>query len=447
MSHPNDRVFHRDIAQDYPVADHAEGVYIYDTEGRRFIDGTSSVFATSVGHGASDVIEAMAAQARRVAFPHTGTFTSVAEQQLAAKLVDLAPPGFEKAWFCTAGSEANETAIKLARQYHVLGGHPEKTKVISRWHSYHGSTLGALSLTGERRRREIYEPYLQNFPHIPPPYCYRCPLNLTYPSCEVACARELERAVNLVGPGYISAFIVEAVSGSPLGALTPPREYFSLIREICDRTGILMIVDEVITGMGRTGRMFGIEHWSVTPDVITLGKGLAGGYVPLGAVLVHQRVYRRFVEHNTPFQHGATLTGHALSCAVGLAVLEHIERNNLAKQAARLGDVLEAELNQLSGLPIVGEVRGRGLMRGIELVMNKASRAPFPRSRQVGDQVVGEARRRGLLLVAGKGGVDGVLGDYVMVAPPLTVTEEQIKEIVGILRDALEEVALNEGVQ
>ncbi len=441
-----DRVFHRDITREYPVAERAEGIHIYDTEGRRYIDCSGSVFVQNIGHGVEDVIEAIAAQARQVAFVHTSQFTSAPEQRFTERLVGLAPQGFVKAWVCTTGSTANETAIKLARHYHVLTGNSEKTKVIARWQSYHGSTLGALALTGTTQRRRPYEPYLADFPHIEPPYCYRCPLGLTHPACGTACASELEKEIQRIGPEYVSAFITEPVSGGVLGALTPVPEYLPMIRDICDRHGILMIVDEVVSGLGRTGRFLATEHWGVVPDVITLGKGLGGGYVPVAAVLAHQRVYAAFADSGTSFLHGETFAGHTTMCAAGLATLDHITENGLVERAAEMGAVLGGRLESLSPLPMVGDIRGLGLLRAIELVRDKGSREPFPRRRAVAEQVVRQAADRGLLVHNGAGCVDGLLGDTIILSPPYVITADDIDEIIAILADAIRAVAEAEGI-
>jgi adenosylmethionine-8-amino-7-oxononanoate aminotransferase len=439
-----DPVFQRELGRDYPTIDRGEGIHLYDMAGKRYIDGAGGVFVTNLGHGNQHVIEALVAQARRVSFAHTGTFTSQAAIDFAAKLLELAPQGFAKVWMSTSGSAANETAIKLARQYHLLTGNPEKTRIVARWNSYHGSTLGALSLTGQPRRREPFEPYLLDFPHIDPPYCYRCPLGKDQATCHVDCADELEKAIRLVGPQYVSAFIVEPVAGGPLGALVSPDGYFRRIREICDRYNVLLIVDEVVSGIGRTGRNFGVDHSGVIPDLITVAKGVGGGYVPIGATLVHQRIYAAFEEAGSSFRHGETFTGHALVCAVGLATLQEIERNRFVECARTIGDYFGKALDRLRGLPIVGDVRGRGLLRGIELVRDKATKAPFARSRQVAERVVAKAASDGLLILANSGCVDGVDGDTLALAPPFVVNEADIDEIVGILSSAIQSVASSE---
>jgi len=439
-----DRVFHREIGRDYPMVDRGEGIYVFDSTGRRYIDGAGGVFVVNIGHGSPAVEQAIAAQVQRIAFAHTGNFTSEAEQRFSARLLALAPPGFTKVWMSTSGSAANETALKLARHYHLLAGHPEKTKVISRWNSYHGSSLGALSMTGQTRRREPYEPYLLNFPHIEPPYCYRCPFGKTPDSCSIDCAEELERTIRRIGAQYVSAFIVEPVSGGPLGALAAPDGYFARIREICDRHDVLLIVDEVVTGVGRTGRNMGIDHWGVVPDLITLAKGIGGGYVPIGATLVHERVYAAFETSGTSFRHGETFAGHTLTAAIGSAVLDEIERLDLVARAAEMGELLATQLETLRVLPMVGDVRGKGLLRGIELVRDKATKTPFARDRHVSEQVAEEAMARGLLVIAGTGCVDGADGDTIALAPPYIVEAAEIQAIADILRSAITTVAARE---
>jgi adenosylmethionine-8-amino-7-oxononanoate aminotransferase len=442
----DDRVFHRDIARDYPVVDRAEGIHIYDTAGRRYIDCAGSVFVQNVGHGVGEIVDAIADQARQVAFVNTAHFTSDAERRLTEALIERAPPGFVKAWISTTGSTANETAIKLARQYHLLTGNPQKTRVIARHHSYHGSSLGALSMTGAAHRRRPYEPYLVDFPHIDPPYCYRCPFARTYPDCGVVCADELEKAILQIGPQYVSAFMVEPAAGGTLGALVGQPEYLPRIRDICDRYDVLMMVDEVVSGLGRTGKFLAVEHWDVVPDIITLGKGLGGGYVPVAAALAHERVYSAFEEAGSSFVHGETFAGHTTTCAAGAATLDYMTRHGLVERSAAMGAILGERLEILRSLPMVGDIRGIGLLRGVELVQDKETRKPFPRRLAVAETVVGEAASRGLLLVPGYGGVDGVDGDTVMLSPPFVLTEDDIDEIVEILRDSITAVAAAQAV-
>lgn len=439
-----DPVFQRELGREYPTIDRGEGIHLYDTAGKRYIDGAGGVFVTNLGHGNQQVIEALVAQARRVSFAHTGTFTSQAAIDFAARLLAFAPTGFAKVWMSTSGSAANETAIKLARQYHLLTGNPEKTRVVARWNSYHGSTLGALSLTGQPRRREPFEPYLLDFPHIDPPYGYRRPPGTDKAAYHLACADQLEAIIRRIGPQYVSAFIVEPVAGGPLGALVSPDDYFRRIRQICDRYNVLLIADEVVSGIGRTGRNFGVDHSGVVPDLITVAKGVGGGYVPIGATLVHQRVYDAFEDAGSSFRHGETFTGHALVCAAGLATLREIERHGFVERARVMGDYLGKALDRLRDLPMVGDVRGRGLLWGLELVRDKATKAPFARSHQVGERVVAKAAADGLLMLSNAGCVDGVDGDTLALAPPFVVTEADIDEIAGILASAIRSVAGSE---
>jgi adenosylmethionine-8-amino-7-oxononanoate aminotransferase len=440
-----DPVFHREPGRDYPVVARAEGAYVYDSAGRRYLDGAGGIFVVNIGHGVREVVEAMAQQAGRVAFAHTSVFTSDAELAFAQKLVDLAPPGFTKAWICTSGSAANETALKLAREYQLIKGQPKRTKIVARWNSYHGSSLGALSMTGQPRRREPYLPYMQDFPHIEPPYCYRCPFGLTYPDCGIACAHALEKAIQETGADTIAAFIAEPVSGGPLGAIVPPQEYFPIVRAICDRHGILMIVDEVITGVGRIGHNFGIDHWGVVPDIITAAKGIGGGYVPVGAMLVQDRIYAAFEEAGRVFRHGETFTGHAVISAAGAAVLDYVRDHGLVARSAATGRMLGNLLERLRELPIVGDVRGEGLLWGIELVRDKATKEPFPRERGVAERVAKAAFESGLLVVAGAGCADGVRGDTISLSPPLILTEDQAKTLVDTLEAALRKVGQEAG--
>ena len=436
-----DPVLRREVGRDYPLIDRAEGASLYDASGRRFLDAAGSVFVVNIGQGVEAVAEAMAAQARRVGFAHTGLFTSEAEIGFARRLLDLAPPGFTKAWLCTSGSAANETAIKLARHYHLARGEPARTLVVSRWGSYHGSSLGALALTGHTARREPFTPYLFDSPKIDPPYCYRCPLGAVFPACDLACADALEVALRRHGARNVSAFIVEPVSGGPLAALVPPEGYLARIRETCDRNGLLMIADEIVTGAGRTGSFLGVDHSGVVPDVITLAKGIGGGYVPLGAVLVHERVNAAIEAAGEPFRHGETFTGHAVTAAAGAAVLDHLAAHDLVRRAAAMGAVLGAKLDALRANPIVGDVRGLGLLWGLELVADRRTRAPFPRASRVAERVAEAAFARGLLVTAGTGGVDGLAGDAISLAPPFIVTADEVDEIVALLAAALDEVA------
>lgn len=417
-----------------------EGSWIIDADGRRFLDASSGVFVAILGHSPMAVADAIAQQARELNFAYTGDFTSAALERLAQRLVSIAPDGIERVWLSTSGSAANETAIKLARQYHLVNGDSGKTKVISRRHSYHGSTIGALSMTGSLPRRKPYEPYLLNFPQVSPPYCYRCPYAQQPKNCALACADEIEEAILAAGEQYVSAFIMEPIAGGPLGALPSTAEYMQRARSICDRYNVLMIVDEVVSGLGRTGDWFAIEESGVVPDMITLAKGLGGGYLPIGAVLAHKRIHQAFEAAGQSFVHSESFTGHVLLGTAGAAVLDYIEDNGLRAKVKELARYLEERLEPLGELSIVGEVRGRGLLRGLELVADKKTKRPFSRTLNVAERVSQAAAEHGVLLLTGNAAADGVNGDTIVVAPPYVTTHAEIDLIHDALRAALQRV-------
>lgn len=434
-------VFYRSFRKEYPTIERGEGVYLYDSLGRRYLDASGGAVVVAIGHGVPEIAEAMQRQMARVSFAHTSQFTNEPQERLAAALAALAPGDLKRILFVSGGSEAVEAAIKLARQYHLERGRPGKHRVVGRWQSYHGTTLGALSASGHVGRRRNSLPLLLDFPHIPPCHCYHCPFDRTYPDCRVACATELETAIRREGPDSIAAFIAEPVVGAAAGATVPPREYFPMIRDICDRHDILFIADEVMTGLGRTGRNFAIEHWGVTPDLIATGKGIASGYAPLGALLVSDRICRTIEGGSGAFAHGHTYMGHPLSCAIGLAVLEYVQRHDLIRRCAAMGEVLMRGLMSLRDHPLVGDIRGKGLMVGVELVEDKGARRPFDRSRRAAETLAEIAFANGLIIYPGTGGADGVLGDHVLIAPPFVITEEEIGELVSSLGKSLDELA------
>lgn len=441
MAQAKDHVFHRDWRKTLPMIDRGEGVYLYDRDGKKYLDGSGGPAVINIGHGVKEVIEAMMEQARKVCFPYVGHFVSEAQIELSRKVIEFAPSGMARVYFISGGSEATEIALKMARQYHLGRGESSRVKIIGRWQGYHGATIGALSVSGHTSRRNDYQPYLLNFPHIPPVYCYRCPYEKTYPSCGLVCAHELEKAIKQEGKDHIAAFIAEPIVGNSLGAVPPPHEYFPIVREICDRYGILFIADEVITGFGRTGKNFGINHWGVTPDLIITGKGTGSGYTPLGAVIVHQRVYDVFEKSQRPaFFMGYTYSGNPLSCAAGLAVLRYIEKNRLVERSAQMGKYLFERFARMKELPMVGDIRGKGLLLGIELVKDKEKKTPFLRSQKVSETLTSRAFHNGLILMSGTGTADGVSGDHTVVSPPFTVTERQLDELAELLEKSIREV-------
>lgn len=436
------------MRKSYPLMERAEGVYIFDSKGGRYIDGVGGIGVVNIGHRVKEILEAMVEQAKKVCFIYNGQFITEPAINLAKKVVELAPPGLSKVFFVSGGSEAVETALKMARQYHVETGHPSKYRVIARWTSYHGNTIGALSMSGRPSWRKNFIPLLLNFPHIAPPYCYQCPFGKEYPSCGLECAYDLERTIKKEGADSISAFIAEPIIGTTAPGVTPPPEYYRIIREICDKHNVLMIVDEVITGFGRTGRNFGINHWDVTPDIIVTGKGISSGYTPLAAVIAHEIIYEAFVKGSGNFAHGYTYVENPLSCAVGLAVQQYIEKNDLVERSARIGSLMLEKLSGLGELPMVGDVRGKGLLLGIEFVKDKKKRTPFERELQVQEKIVDRCFEKGLILVSGvPGNVDGIVGDQIQITPPYIITEEVMDKSIDILEESIIEVQDGLGIK
>ncbi|RMF87675.1 MAG: aspartate aminotransferase family protein [Nitrospinota bacterium] len=432
-------IFARDLYRDYPVITRGEGVYIYDQQGKRYLDASGGSNASvPIGHGVPEVIEAMVAQAQKITFVPMHYFLSEPVQQFAEAVAAITPPGLNKVWFVSGGSEATENAIKLARQYHLERGEGSRYKIISRWQSFHGNTLGALAASGHTYRRSKYLPMLKDFPHIPPANPYRCWFGKECPRCNLECAHILEAVIRQEGPESIAAFMAEPIVGATTGATVPPDGYFAVIREICDRYGVLLIADEVQTGFGRTGKYFCLEHWNVIPDIITVAKGMSGGYTPLGAVIASEKVLEPFLQNRTNFVGGHTYSGNPLSCAVGMAVLQYIQQHKLVEKAAVQGAYLLASLRErLADAPSVGEVRGRGLMVGIEFVRNRETKDPYPPEARFSARVTAEAADRGAIVYPGTGTADGLQGDHILLTPPYIISREEIDELVGILVEAI----------
>ncbi len=437
LKEANRHIFHRDVNREYLLAVEGAGARFVDSTGRVFLDGSSGSYVCNIGHGQKIVAEAIGKQAAKISFTNTRNFTSEPELRVARSLAVRAPMKDARVWLCSSGTAANEAAVKMAYQYHAMRGNPEKTHVVSRWRSYHGSSVGALSLTGDLHKRAVFEPILADRPHVDPPYCFRCPWGMKSDSCALECASEVEAEILRIGPDRVSAIITEPYSGAPLGSLRVPDGYFKRLREICDKYDVLFIVDEVISGMGRTGTWFATSQFGVEPDLITLGKGLAGGISPVGALLASEDVYAEFFRRKRSFVHYETFTGHALSAAAAQAVIDYLESNQLVERVAEVGHQLERELKKLSELPIIGDIRGQGFLWGIELVQPDGTLDPFPSEMRVGDRIVDMALDRGLLLIAGRGTADGLLGDTVVLAPPYIANEDDLLEMISILRATL----------
>jgi adenosylmethionine-8-amino-7-oxononanoate aminotransferase len=436
----NAQVF-RDFTKQYPIMVRGKGVYLYDAAGREYLDAVGGISVVNIGHGVQEVIDAMRVQAEQVAFVHGGSFANAPAMALAEELATWAPKEMRHVLLLSGGSEATETAMKLAHQYHLERGRPGKYRIVSRWTSYHGNTIGALSMSGRTAWRRVFTPYLQNFPKIHPPYCYRCPYGQSYPGCKMACAEDLERVINYEGAESIAAFIAEPVIGTSAAGVTPPPEYYPRIREICDKHDVLFIADEVITGVGRTGKNFAIEHWGVVPDMITTAKALSGGYIPLAAVILHDRMIDAIAQGSKQMTQGFTFSGHPLCSSVGLAVLKYIKTHDLVGQAGRIGRVLLERLTALTRYPIVGDVRGTGLIQGVEFVADQTTKRPFPPAAGVTRRIVEGCLREGVMVVPGMSGmIDGVAGDHIQISPPYIFTEANVEQLVRALEKAIEAV-------
>jgi adenosylmethionine-8-amino-7-oxononanoate aminotransferase len=434
-----DYLYYRDRSKHFPCIESAKGVYLYDKKGKRYLDATGGPFVVNIGYGVPEIVEAIAEQARKVCFAYSADFVTEVQLELARKVIGLCPEGMSRVYFVCGGSEATETAVQFARHYFLEKGEPGKVEIVGRESGYHGATIGALSLGGFKRFKKDYEPILKNGPRVPVPYCYRCPLGREYPGCGVACAWALEEVIERNGKETIAGFISEPVSGSTLGAVSPPPEYYPIVREICDRNDVLLMVDEVVTGFGRTGRNFGIEHWNVVPDVIIAGKGISSGYAPLGAVVLHEKVYS--VLSSSPkssFFTGFTYAGNPLSCSAGNAVLDYIRKHRTVEQAAEKGKVLFEMVSQLSELSIVGDIRSKGMMMGIELVRDKKTREPFDPSRKVALSAAKNAFEEGVIFRPGHGFIDGLHGDLVIISPPILTGAGEMRTVVDCLRRNLE---------
>ena len=435
-------VFYRDLRAAYESVVSADGMYLRTQAGQRILDAVGGAGTVVLGHGVREITDAVARHGSELSFVYGATFTNPWQEQFAEALVAMNPQIADRVYFVSGGSEGNETAIKMARQYQLECGRPGRYKVIARWQSFHGSTLATLSLSGRPAWREPYLPQLTAVPHIVPPYCYRCPLGHAYPGCGVACADDLERTILMEGPDSVAAFIAEPVIGSTVTAVVPVPEYYRRIREICDAYDVLFIADEVLTGYGRTGRWLAIEHWEVQPDIVVMGKGISSGYVPLGAVLASPRVVGAFTAGSGTFNHGFTYSGNPFCTFVGLQVLRYALDHGLFEDVAAKGEHLRAALDQVAARhPIVGDVRGLGLFAGMEFVADRASREPFPEKAGLTRRVVRGARARGVLVLPGVPGANyGRGGDHIHLSPPYIITRAEIDLIAEVLDATLSEI-------
>lgn len=443
-------VFYRKLNRELKQIVRGEGVYLVDASGKRYLDACGGAMVVSVGHGVKEIGDAIGAQAATIAYVNGTMFTNEPVERLADALIERAPAGITKAYFLSSGSEAVEAALKLARQYHVERGEPSRRVVIALTPGYHGNTLLALSASARPHYRTLFEPWLVDVKMIGAPYPYRSgDAGERSPSMT---GEALENAIQEAGPQNVAAFIAEPVGGSSTGASVPPRSYYARVREICDRYGVLFIADEVLCGVGRTGKFFALEHFkdarggSITPDIITLGKGLNGGYAPLSAMLATQELYDAMKTSKLGgLMHAQTYSQHPVAAAAGLATLDFIKKHNLVERAERVGPGLLARLQTLAsdgdGAELVGDVRGIGMLAGVELVADRATKRPFTRDLKVVERLVDAGLKHGIVLWPNTGQADGHNGDLVLIAPPLVISEEDIEHLVTLLRASLADVA------
>ncbi|MGA9254284.1 MAG: aspartate aminotransferase family protein [Roseobacter sp.] len=435
MSH----IFPRHSKLNAPVAVAGEGCYLIDSTGKKYLDGSGGAAVSCLGHGDTVVVDAIKAQLDKLAFAHTGFFTSEPAEALADLLIEHAPEGLDRVYLVSGGSEAAEAAIKLARQYFVEKGELKRGKLIARKQSYHGNTIGALSAGGNEWRRSQFGPLLLDVSHIDPCYEYR--LRQDGESLEdygLRAAQALEDEILRCGPETVMAFMAEPVVGATSGALAPAPGYFKRIREICDKYGVLLILDEVMCGMGRTGSLFACEQDGVSPDIACIAKGLGAGYQPIGAMLCTAEIYDTIANGSGFFQHGHTYVGHPTAAAGGLAVVTAMLERNLIPRVQTQGEVLQAKLTERFGQhPNVGDIRGRGLFRGMELVSDRETKAPFDPARGVAGKIKKAAFEAGLICYPMSGTIDGRTGDHILLAPPFIIEDAQIDELTDKLEMAI----------
>lgn len=440
-------VFHRAPRATLPVAVAGDGIEIVDSTGKRYIDACGGAAVSCLGHSNQRVIDAIKRQAQQLPYAHTSFFTTEVAEELADRLVDAAPAGLEHVYFVSGGSEAIEAALKLARQYFVEKGEPSRRHFIARRQSYHGNTLGALAIGGNAWRREPFLPLLIEAHHVSPCYAYRDQLTgETDEAYAQRLADELEQKIVELGAENVAAFVAETVVGATAGAVPPVRTYLKKIRAVCDKYGVLLILDEIMSGMGRTGYLFACDEDGVAPDLLTIAKGLGAGYQPIGATLVSDRIYRTIVDGSGFFQHGHTYLGHATACAAALEVQRVIAEEKLLDNVKARGEQLRASLRAHYGAhPHVGDVRGRGLFVGVELVHDRDTKATFDPALKLHAAVKREAMQRGLMVYPMGGTIDGVHGDHILIAPPFICTAQQIDTIVERLSGAIDAALASAG--
>jgi adenosylmethionine-8-amino-7-oxononanoate aminotransferase len=431
-------LFYQDRSK-LPTADYGQGIYVYDTQGNRYLDGCSGAISANLGHGNKRVVAAAIEQLNKIAFVYRQQFENKPANELAELLARVSPPQLNRVFFVNSGSEAVEAAIKLARQYWWCKGNRGKSMIISTRPSYHGATLGALATTDYTPLNVPFRSMTMHSPKTAAPFCYHCPLSKEYPECGMACALDLQRKIEVYGADNIAAFIVEPIGGSTTGAAVPPDEYFPIIEQICHDNGILLIVDDVMMGCGRTGTFFGFEHWDITPDIIATSKGLSAGYGPIGAIIASDSVVEPVLESGG-FMHGHTYAGNPLSSAIALAAMHEILENKLVENARDVGTYMHERLHELKAEhPVIGDIRGRGLIAGVEFVQSREQREPFPAHWFVALEATELARKHGLLVYPRRS-IYGLRGDHVLIAPPLIIDRNGVDELIERFDRALRDL-------
>jgi len=432
-------LFPRRLDAPLPVAEKARGMFIQDQNKKSYMDASGGAIVVNAGHGRETIARAIHDQILSHDYVHPTMFTTRACETLATRLAQKAPGDISRFYFLSGGSEANEAAIKLARQIQVERGNPGRYRLIGRWKSYHGLTMGSLSAMGRTGFKTMFSPLLKEHLHIPAPYCYRCSFGLSHPGCGLRCAHALDEAIENAGAETISAFIAETIPGATIAASLPPEGYYRVIREICDRHQVLLILDEVMCGMGRTGQWFAAGHWDVNPDIITLGKGLGGGAIALSAMGCREAHFNLIRENSGNFMHGGTFSHHPVAAAGGLALMDILEKEKLVERAASRGEALGELLHkELGPLDQVGDIRGKGFMWGIEIVRDKTTRAPFDRSLKITERLWDLLFDRGYIVYKSTG-LAGTHGDALMVAPPYVITEQETRDLVSAIKSVIQE--------
>ncbi|MCG8569279.1 MAG: aminotransferase class III-fold pyridoxal phosphate-dependent enzyme [Spirochaetes bacterium] len=439
---PSNYVFYRNQKWNYPKITHGSGIYIFDEDGKTYIDGCSGSAVANIGHGNKEIAHYAKEHIEKIAFTHLSRWTMDSIEKCAEKVAAWTPGDLNHVYFVSGGSEASETAIKMVRQYFVErdGKSTSKWKIISKWNSFHGNTLGSLAMTGITGRKKMFDPLLLNFPKIPQFYHYRNPWRAdSLEDTSIRAAEALEDEILRWGPENIAGFISEPVVGSAAPGVHPTPTYFKICREICDKYDVLMIIDEVMTGFGRTGKNFGIDHYDIVPDIIITGKGMSAGYTPMGTTIANEKIFNTIMINGSgQFVHGHTFAGNPLSCGISSKVIEILEREECTKNAEIQGDYLLEKLKELHDLPIIGDIRGKGLLCGIEFVQDKITRKPFPAELKVSMKVTCNALKEGLVVYPGTGSVNGILGDHILIAPPLTINHEEMSSLIEKLTKALD---------